>query len=214
MASSNRSIFRERAIEKYVQKQELNVVLRLVSPPIYKFLWALLLLSVCAGALVWSIQEPVIAQGKGIVVQQKATTAKNGQNIVVLLLLPTDQQGNVKVGQPVTVSIATSNITFHTTITSVEAGVMSPAAISTQINLQISQAQILSGPAIVALAPVEPMSLAMAYLGSQCQVQVQVGTESALSMLPGTDTLPQRISSIITTAKGYFQYFTHLLTKL
>lgn len=214
MASSNRSIFRERAIEKYVQRQELNVVLRLVSPPIYKFLWALLLLSVCAGVLVWSIQEPVIVQGKGIVAQQKATNAKNGQSIVVLLLLPTDQQGSVKVGQPVSISIVATNITFHSTIKSVEMGVMSPAAISTQVNLQISQAQILSGPAIVALAPVEPMSLATAYLGSQCQVQVQVGTESALSMLPGTNNLPQSVSGIVTTLKGYLQNFNHLLTKL
>ena len=213
MASSNRSIFRDRAIEKYVQRQELNVVLRLVSPPVYKFLWALLLLSVCAGVLVWSIQTPITIQGKGVVVQQKNITAKNAQNIVVLLLLPTDQQASVKVGQPVTVSITATNITFHTTIKSVESGVMSPAAISTQINLQVSQAQILSGPAIVALAPVEPMSLAMTYLGSQCQVQVQIGTESPLSMLPGADNLPTRISGIVTTAKGYFQYFTHLLTK-
>ena len=66
MASVDRSIFRKRALDKYMQRQELHVILRLVSPRMFVFLWALLLLSIGAGALVWSIQEPVVIQGKGV----------------------------------------------------------------------------------------------------------------------------------------------------
>ena len=51
MASVDRSIFRKRALDKYMQRQELHVILRLVSPRMFVFLWALLLLSIGAGAL-------------------------------------------------------------------------------------------------------------------------------------------------------------------
>jgi hypothetical protein len=57
-------------------------------------------------------------------------------------------------------------------------------------------AQTLSGPSVVALAPVEPMSLAQTYLGSQCQAQIQIGTQSALSILPGINNIPGYISTL------------------
>lgn len=196
MASVDRSIFRKRALDKYMQRQELHVILRLVSPRMFVFLWALLLLSIGAGTLVWSIQEPVIIQGKGVVVQPKAANGKNGTAIVVLIILPPAQQANLKVGQSVSITITSANITFTSTIQNVEAGVMSPAAITTQLNLPIPLAQTLSGPSVVALAPVEPMSSAQTYLGSQCQAQVQIGTQSALSILPGINTIPGDISTL------------------
>ncbi len=196
MAALDQSIFRKRAIEKYVQKQERHVILRLVSPPMFMCLWALLLLTVCGGALVWSIQEPIMVQGKGLVVQQKATNGTNTQKIIVLLLLPADQQANLKVRQPVHIVITSANITFNSTIEQVETGAMSPAAISTQFNLQQSLAQTLSGPSLVATAPVEPMSQAQTYLSSQCQVQVQIGSESAISLLPGFNSFPTTSNSI------------------
>jgi hypothetical protein len=182
MAALDRSIFRERAIEKYRQRRELNVILRLVSPPMFMFLWMLLLLAVCAGVLVWSIQEPILVQGKGLVVQQKVN---NKQRVIVLLLLPPAQQANLKVGQPVSITINSTNTTFNSSIETIEDGVMSPAAISTQVNLQIPLAPTISGPSVVAIAPVEPMSLAPTYVGSQCQVQVEIGSQSALSLVPG-----------------------------
>ena len=43
MATVDRSIFRKRAVEKYMQRQEMHVVLRLVSPRMFLFLWLLLL---------------------------------------------------------------------------------------------------------------------------------------------------------------------------
>ena len=196
MATVDRSIFRERAVEKYMQRKEKNVVLRLVSPRMFVFLWLLLLLAVGAGALVWSIQEPIVVQGKGVVVQPKTANGKTGQTIVVLMLLPPDQQANLKAGQPVSINITSANITFNSTIQNVEDGVMSPAAITTQLNLPVQLTQTLSGPSVVAVAPVEPMSLAKTYLGSQCQTQVQIGTQSVLSILPGFNNIPAYINTL------------------
>jgi len=78
----------------------------------------------------------------------------------------------------------------------VEGGVMSPAAVTTQLNLPVQLTQTLSGPSVVAVASVQPMSLAKTYLGSQCQAQVQIGTQSVLSILPGFNAIPQYIDVV------------------
>ncbi len=189
MAALDQSIFRQRAVEKHIQKRERHVILRLVSPPMFVFLWALLVLSIAGGAIVWTIQEPVVVQGKGVVVQQNAANTKTAQKIIVLLLLPTDQQAKLKVGQPVRITIG-ANIIFNSTIDQVENDVMSPTAISSKYTAQAAPlAQTLAGPAVVATAAVEPMSQAQTYLGSQCQAQIQIGSESIVSMLPGSDNV-------------------------
>lgn len=196
MAKPDRSIFRQRAIDKYMRRQEGHVVLRLVSPRVFFSLWMLLLLAIGGGWLVWSIQEPVMVQGKGLVVQASTMEGKTAQGVIVLLLFPPDQQAHLKVGQPVNMNIATANITFTSTIRELEPGVMSPAAISTQINSPLPLAMTVAGPAVVAVAAVEPMALAQTYLGSQCQVQVQIGMRSALSLLPGYSTAAQLFHSV------------------
>lgn len=212
MAGIDRSIFRQRAIDKYVQRRELHVILRLVSPPMFVFLWVLLLLTVCAGVLVWSIQQPILVQGKGVVVQQKMN---NTQRVIVLLLLPPDQQANLKVGQPVSVTIASTGMTFKSSIETVEDGVMSPAAISTQVNLQLPLAPTIAGPSIVAIAPVQPTSQASTYVGSQCQVQVQIGSQSALSLLPGFNNVPQILNNFHIPAifNGVAQNFNKIFKR-
>lgn len=196
MATTDRSIFRQRAIDKYMQRQEGHVVLRLVSPRVFLSLWLLLLLAIGGSILTWSIQTPVVIQGKGLVVQPKTVQGKNAQGIYVLLLFPPDQQAKLKVRQPVTISITTANITFHSTIQTLETGVMSPEDISTQFNSHLPLVLTIAGPAVVAIAPVEPMSLAQTYLGSQCQVQVQIGSRSALTLLPGYNYLSQLFNTI------------------
>lgn len=167
------------------------MVLRLVSPRVFLSLWLLLLLAIAGGALVWSIQVPVTVQGRGLVVQARAMHEKDIQGIVVLLLFPPDEQAQLKTGQPVHIAIPTANITLNSFIQKIETGIMSPAAISTQIYSPLPLAMTIAGPAVVAFAQVQPMSLAQTYLGSQCQVQVQVGERSVLSLLPGYSFIAQ-----------------------
>lgn len=211
MAALDKSIFRERAIEKYMRRREIHVILRLVSPPMFLFLWALLLLAVCGGAVVWSIQVPIQVAGKGIVVQQKVNTKQNTQETIVLLLLPSDQQANVKAGQPVSITIAGTNINFSSTIEKVQAGVMSPMDIRNQFNLSAPLSQTISGPSIVASAPVQPASLAKTYLGSQCEVQVKIGSQSALSFVPILGNLPSYLNSARKTFDAMYKQVTSLL---
>jgi hypothetical protein len=180
----DKSIFRERAIEKYMRRREIHVILRLVSPPMFLFLWGLLLLAVCGGAVVWSIQVPILVQGKGMVIQQPQKATPGQQQTIVLLLLPPDQQTHLKAGQSVVITIAGTTTSFTSTIEKVQAGVMSPNDIRTQFNVPAPLSQTVSGPSVVAIAPVQPASLGHTYLGSECESQVKIGSQSALSFVP------------------------------
>ncbi len=197
----DKSIFRERAIEKYMRRREIHVILRMVSPRMFLFLWGLLLLAVCGGVVVWSIQVPILVQGKGIVVQQTVpqTTNTQQQQTIVLLLLPPDQQANLKVGQSVVVTIAGTNSSFTSMIEKVQAGVMSPTDIRTQFNVAAPLSQAISGPAVVAIAPVQPASLGHTYLGSQCESQVKIGSQSALTFVPVLNNFPSYLNNVRNT---------------
>lgn|SRR5579885_759590 len=186
-----------------MQRQEKHVVLRLASPRMFLSLWLLLLLAISGGVLVWSIQVPVMIQGKGLVVQLKAANGKMLHEGDVLLIFPPDQQASLKKGQPVTITITSASITFHSSIQTIEDGVMSPAEISTQFNSHLPLALTIAGPAVVAIAPVEPMSAIQTYLGSQCQVQVQIGSRSALSLLPGYNTVTRFFDTLYGFIKRY-----------
>ncbi len=223
MAALDKSIFRERAIEKYMRRREIHVILRLVSPPMFLFLWILLLLAVCAGAVVWSIQVPIQASGKGIVVQQvvppqkangkqnvQNTKVQNTQETVVLLLLPPDQQADIKAGQSVSITIAGTTTSFTSTIEKVQAGVMSPTDIRNQFNLSVPLSQTISGPSIVASALVQP-SLAHTYLGSQCDVQVKIGSQSALSFVPVLNNLTGYLTGVHKIFDAIYKQVTSLL---
>lgn len=200
MTAPNRSIFRQRAIAKYVQRQERQVMLRLVSPPIFGFLWLLLLALIGAGVLVWSLQVPLVVQGKGIVLQQTGKQGKGQPTTAILLLLPADQQANLKVGQAVRVIIASTNITFTGAIDHVEAGAMSSAAINAQFHIQIPQPEAASGPYIVATVPVAPATQIQVHSGNVCQAQVQTGSANVFSLLPGFNNFSKLFNNISRTS--------------
>ncbi len=209
----DKSIFRERAIEKYMRRREIHVILRMVSPPMFLFLWGLLLLAVCGGAVVWSIQVPILVQGKGIVVQQTVLQATNTQQqqIIVLLLLPPDQKANLKVGQSVVITIAGTNSSFTSAIEKVQAGVMSPSDIRAQFNVSAPLSQAISGPAVVAIAPVQPASLGHTYLGSQCESQVKIGSQSALTFVPVLNNFPSYLNNVRNTFDAIRKEVSNLL---
>ncbi|HLG62017.1 MAG TPA: hypothetical protein VKY19_08800 [Ktedonosporobacter sp.] len=175
-------------------------MLRLVSPPVFGFLWLLLLTLIGGGILVWSLQVPLVVQGQGIVLQQAGKQGKGQRTTAVLLLLPADQQANLKAGQAVRIMIASKNITFTGAIDHVEAGAMSPAVINAQFHTQIPQPEAVAGPYIVATVPVAPAAQIQVPPGSVCQAQVQTGSANVFSLLPGFNNFQKLFNDIFQTS--------------
>ncbi len=182
MAGPDRTIFRERAIEKYMQKQELHAILRLVSPPVSRCLWGLLLLACIGGVLVWSIQVPVLVAGSGLMVQDTSGGgSRESPRVVLLLLLPPEQRTQIHVGQTLRYCVERSTNCLSGSLVEVETAVQSPQEIRERFKVPVVQGQEIMGPAVVGVALVGTPAQRAAYVGSLGQVEVQAGTESALS---------------------------------
>lgn len=194
MAFSERSIFRESAIKKYLQRQEQGVLLRVISPPAFALLWIVLLLLLGASVLAWAIEVPISAIGQGVIVQQTAdggttdgTTAagQNVQEVVAALFFSPDQQGSLHQGQSVTMNVGLTSSSLTGSIARVETGVISPQEARQRFNLQGALTQVVTGPSVLVLVDIGPVSSAHGYVGSVCAAQVRIGSQRVLSLLPG-----------------------------
>jgi hypothetical protein len=188
MAAWERSIFREQAIKKYIQRQEQSVLLRVISPPAFVFLWILLLLFLGMGILIWSVQVPITVAGQGVVSEggtEGETAGQEGQEVVAVLFLPPGQQAGLRVGQLANVSIGTSQISLTGIIEHVATDLISPSEARTRFKLQGEFAQLITGPSVMVTIRIGPASSAHIYVGSLCSAQMQVGSQNVLSLLPG-----------------------------
>jgi hypothetical protein len=184
VAGPDRSIFRERAIEKHIHRREPQILLRVASPPVFRFLWILLVLFAGVGALVWSIRVPITISGTGLALRQKAAATPAAHKILLLLILPSDGLDMLQKGQSVRFCAGSTGNCLNGTLDEVEAHVMSPDAIRTQFKVPSAVAQVIAGPSAVAFT-YATASQASVYLGSQGHVEVQIGSQSPLSLLPG-----------------------------
>ncbi len=181
MAGPDRTIFRERAIEKYIQRQDLHAILRLVSPPVCRCLWAIILLGCVGGVLVWSIQVPVQVGGIGLMIEEAGKEGSAGQpSVVVLLLLPPEQGSQIHVGQEVRYCVEGATRCLTGSLEVVGEAEQSPEEIRVRYKLPVVQGQEIVGPAVVGVAKVGTPVQRGLYVGGRGQVEVQTGTESAL----------------------------------
>jgi hypothetical protein len=180
----NRAIFRESAVQRYIQRRDKDVFPRLLRPPVFIFLWILLSLGLLAGLLVWNIRIPVYTGAPGVILRGKTA----GQ-LEAVIFVPTSQRSTVRPGQAVLLQIGTSGPRLQQTITSVTAQVLSPVQIRANYALTDSLGLVVSQPAIVAVVTLQEGSALQGYAGSLVGANIQIGTRSALSLLPVLDRL-------------------------
>lgn len=183
MAKSTRTIYREKALQHYVQSWEKVTLPRFVAPPVFTFLWLLLLLLLAATLLAWLGQVPAYATGSGFVFTQGATASTNSSSATAVIFLPATSNFNVKVGSPIQVQIGPTGPQVNTTVTSVETTALSPSAIRQRYSLTGSLASIVTQPSIVLTANLGSAFSTNMYAGSLVSAQVQIGTQRVLSLL-------------------------------
>lgn len=180
----NRAIFRNSAIQRYIQRRDKDVLPRLVRPPAFVFLWILLSLALLAGALTWQIRVPVYMAVPGVMVQD-APTAR----LQALLFVSPNQRSSIQPGQPVQLRIGTGELRLHLVVTSVASQVLSPAQIRTHYALDTALGLVANQPAVVAIVAMQANAALQGYAGSLVSAQIQIGTRSVLSLLPVFDHL-------------------------
>lgn len=190
MKPEQKSIFREKARQLYLQHKQKLVVLRLVQPKLFPYFWAFLALLLALAFLAWNTQVPVLYSGLGFVLEEA-----EGGRMKILALLPPETQARIAPGQPLTVRERGKRQTplLVLEIQRVEAEILSPDAIRRTFSLDPALGGQIEGPAVVASSPVDAAAQQRVdfhrYAGSTMSVEVQVGTRRVLGLVPGLRTL-------------------------
>jgi hypothetical protein len=181
-----KTIFRERALRLYQENRQKIVLLRLVRPKFFLLLWGLLGgLAVLVG-VAWSAPVPITATGIGLVLERAEPAAAPGH--VILALLPPGRAGDLAPEQKVVVRDDALRPILVARIETVEPGVLSPDAIRHRFGLAGAAADMVRGPAAVAVGRIEvetgglPVS---AYAGGSFPLDVELGSRRAISLMTG-----------------------------
>jgi hypothetical protein len=184
-----RSIYRDKAIQKYIEKREKDILPHFVAPPVFLFLWILLGLLLAAGILAWFAQVPTYLAGSGIILEQQSSTTSGPREATALIFFPAASVSQLRAGLPVQVQLGSTGPALTTKIDQVEPGILSPSAARTHYALNGSVSQLITQPVVAVEAKLgSPISDQM-YAGSVVSAQVQVGSQRVLSLLPGFEQL-------------------------
>ncbi len=189
MTASKRTIFRHKALQQYEQSRNKTVLPRYVSPPVFVCLWILLGLLIIAGVAAWLGQVPTYVAGSGVVLDPGSTTQQGGNEGVAVVFVPATPSLTLRPGLPVQLQIGSTGPQVASTITTVEPGIVSPNEARDRYALGGVASAVITQPSVVVTARLGPSIPAQVYAGSIVSAQVQVGTRSVLSLLPGLGSL-------------------------
>jgi hypothetical protein len=186
---SDRQIFREQALKQYMQKQEKDITLNIFPSSVFTILWILFSLMLLATLLALKQQVPRFIAGPGIVLSQHEANLSTSNDMVVMSFLPATSIKQFHVGQKAIVQLAPGNPGFTGTIQYIEPGALSPADIQRKYMQNRNAVLNITQPSFVAeIKPAKRPLLAASYTGSLVITQINVGSQSILSLLTGVGT--------------------------
>ncbi|MGZ3630490.1 MAG: hypothetical protein ACXVDN_22895 [Ktedonobacteraceae bacterium] len=171
------SIFRSKTVQKYTQNREKSVLPRVVTPPVFVLCWIILGLLTAAGITAWSGQVPLYVAGSGVILNQ-STSTNQSNGATAAIVLPASDVSNVRVGLPIQVHIGQSGPSLNRAVDSIGQNLLSPSQIQQKYGLGVAEPSLV---VTVGLGAAIPESL---YAGSLVQAQVQIGSQSLLSLFP------------------------------
>ena len=191
-----RRLFRASAVQRYNERLEKIILPRYASPPWVLILWGFFGLQLAFTALLWTARMPVYASGPAVVVATSLAPADlrlaNANEAVVAAFLPAEFAGQVAENQRARLHFgrppaAGDDGSAEDSTTSVVAAVaphaISPAAARSRYGLDDSTGLLVEGPVVVALIPLDGLTVAL--LGSSGEAQIEVGSQTGLALLPG-----------------------------
>jgi hypothetical protein len=175
---SKRSIFRDRALQKYTQGREKSVLPRIVAPPVFVLCWILLMVLMAAGLVAWQGQIPLYISGSGVILTNAILPSQGSDEALAVVILPASEFGHIHSGLSVQIHIGQSGPELTHTVDYVNPGILSPSEVRQRYALDATD------PALVIITRLGPEISRRLYAGSAVQAQVLVGTQRLLSLFP------------------------------
>ena len=186
MTSPKRSIYREKALAHYRTAREQIVLPRFASVRWAVVLWVLAVLLLAALIGLITARVPVYASGVAIVLP--APHGTSGSSIG--LFLPAKDAERITSGQTAVVHFDGQTRVITQTIVKIDAEVLSPTQARTRYALDASSGQAVNAPSVVARVMLD-RTTAAGLEGAIGRVDVQIGTQRAIGLLPGLSALLQ-----------------------
>ena len=176
MSFPKRSLFREQAIQYHMSNRYKDVLPRFVSPPIFSFLWILVVLCLLGGWIASNVDLPILTPGVGVVLAK----SPSGETPIVLFVAVA-QQHALHSGETTRLQIGTSGLTLSGNVTQVAPTILSPQAARQQYGLDGPIALLVTQPSVALTVMLPVGALAANYQGSVANAQIQVGEQNLLS---------------------------------
>jgi hypothetical protein len=189
MSLEKRPLFREHAMQQYMQRREKDILPRLVKPPTFLLCWLFFALLVGAGVITWEERIPVFVNGTGVVSAQTNQPASGDNEISTTVFLPASGSQQIRNGSPGIIQFGSTGQSFSGRVLRIEPGVLSSGEAQNRYQLSCSATHTFTEPMIaVDMSLKLPSSLHIAP-GTAIQAQMQTGSKRILSLLPGLDGL-------------------------
>jgi len=186
MAVSKRNIFRGKALQHYAASRQKEVLPRLISPPVFVFLWLLLALLLFASLAAWLTRVPTYVVTTGVVLDQGIIQGQQANDqATAIVFVPVSHALQVYIGQPILLQIGATGTQLHYKVERVVPGILSPNEARRRYGLDNATSPTITGPSIVLTISLGPAFPAQQYAGSPVSAQLQIGSQRVLSLLPG-----------------------------
>jgi len=182
-SSPPRQIFREHALQHYIQQNEKSVLPRTISPFVFTCCWIVLALSILAGFFIWSIPVPNYVDTLGVPIVQ-GSSASTTQTTSILAFFPLSAQAYIRSGQIVQIGGPTIEYPLTGHITSADTEHLNATELGKRYALSSALAQFLPASEVfvgtVATSQAIPQQSGTS---SRVTIRYQQGTRQALSLL-------------------------------
>jgi hypothetical protein len=176
---ARRKLFRTQALKHYAQNRQKDILPGFVTPPVFLCLWLLLLLIGAAAFFAWQERVPTSIQALGVVLAQPHEPA------TALLFVPSDSSTSIAVGQQLTFQVNATGQQFQASVTSVDSGPVTPQEARARYALTGDAQFVVTQPSMVVHLAFTPQQASQVADHLSITAQIQVGSRSLLSMLPG-----------------------------
>lgn len=179
------SIFRERAIEEYIQRQEKEIHPHFLSSAIFIVLYTALCLFLLTG--LWALWKdfPIFITGPGVVLSEGSAHVPGNARVPITLFLPAKYASQIHVGAYTQIDVEPAKQQLTGKVTRIEARVISPDEARKRYKLSNTVARAMPQASVaVTIVPTTP-GTAHLYAGDSASVQVQIGSKRIFSLLVG-----------------------------
>lgn len=183
MRPENQMIFRRKAWEAYIGKQEQAVLPRFVTPPVFLCYWILFVLLGGAAITAWHIDVPIYVSGSGVLQEQSVSSTTGRHKMTALIFLTINAPAIIQKGVLIHLQVGKGGPNGNGQVEHIEPNLTSPQDVRRRYHLNATAASLITEPVIVVLASVAPSLADPRYEGSFMSARVPVGTQHLLMWL-------------------------------